>query len=258
MDANEIQAMDDQLIIEDVARAVEENEFVPFVQPVFELATNKVIATETLVRWTLPEDGTVVPAGAFVPSLERTHTICGLDWCMAEAMCEFLGTTECDAAKVSAGLNISFQHVEDKNFAQRLAATADWHKVAHELVGIELSAEAIQQDERVTGNLIPSLLDAGFIVMVDNFDAGVEELRAVANMGIRVVKLAASVWRDGPAEQVRRIVDVAKELELTLAAENVENGEERAAVEEAGIPVAQGYGLAHPMSLEDFVALVEG
>lgn len=258
MDEYEIQAEDDKLIIEDVARAVEENEFVPFVQPAFDLADGHVVGTETLVRWTLPEDGTVVPAAAFVPSLERTHTICGLDWCMAEAMCDFLGTTKSGAGQLPAALNISTQHAEDKDFAKRLAATADWHKVDHGQLRIELGEEFIRKDKRVTDSLIPSLVAEGFGLIADNFDADADVLRAFAGMGIKTVKVAAALWRDGDSEQLGGVVAAAEELGVKLVAETVETDAERAAVAKAGIPMAQGYGLAKPMSLEDYVALVEG
>jgi len=80
---------DDRLITADVARAIEEGELVAYLQPMIELSTGDVAGSEALVRWTM-KDGTIVPAALFVPSLERTDTITGLDWCMAEEVCSFL------------------------------------------------------------------------------------------------------------------------------------------------------------------------
>lgn len=259
MDAAEIQHEDDLLIINDVARAVEEHEFVPYVQPCykFELNGRRIIAAETLVRWTLPEDGTVVPAGAFVPSLERTNTICGLDWFMADEMCSFFADAKGTAAMLPFALNISSQHAADAEFTKKLAATADWRGIEHRFVSIELSQKLIAEDDRVREKLVPDMVQAGFGVIADNFHADAEALRQLKELGITNVKVSAKLWRDGAKEDVEKVVALAKELNLPLVAESVENDEELASVIEAGFGYAQGYGLAYPMSLEDFVALLE-
>ena len=253
VDAMEIQHEDDLLIIEDVARAVEENEFVPYVQPAFELSTGRVVAGETLVRWVLPEDNTLVPAGAFVPSLERTNTICGLDWCMIDAVCTFMG--QADVAGVSISLNLSHQHAQDKDFAKRLAATADWHKVDHKLLWAEMSAQTIMGDTHVIDELVPAVKEAGFRIVADKFTGDANDLRELHAKGVNLVKVSAAVWRDGDAATIAELVRVAEEVGVSLNAEGVEDGAERQKVTKDGFRYAQGFGFAHPMPLEDFAVL---
>lgn len=255
MTMDEIQREDDQLILNDVARAVEEREFVPYVQPCFELDSRRAMAAETLVRWTLPDDGTVVPAGAFVPSLERTRTICGLDWFIAGEMCAFLSDSKGTPAYLPIALNVSNQHAEDPEFAHKLAATADWRGVDHKLVCIELSQTLMAEDKRVKDILVPTMIAEGFGVIADNFCAGAEKLRPLVDMGIVTVKVAASLWRDGADEAVAALVEEARSLGVALVAENVETEEELQALVSKGFNYAQGYYLARPMSLQDYVVL---
>lgn len=255
MDASEIQREDDKLIMNDVARAVEEREFTPYVQPSFDLESNKVVGAEVLVRWVLPEDGALVPAAAFVPSLERTHTICGLDWFIIDDICSYLAAAEGPAATVPMAINISYQHAEDTDFAQKLVATADWRGVARDQLSVEISGGVIAKNEQVLSRLVPSVISAGFGVVPDNYNAGASMLRDMADKGVKVVKLAAGLWRDGDPAAVREVVLAARELGLQLIAEGVENDDERKAVLRAGITRAQGYGLARPMSLDDYTAL---
>ena len=253
MDAFEIQHEDDLLIIEDVARAVEENEFIPYVQPAFDLANDQVIAGETLVRWVYPEGDVLIPAGDFVPSLERTHTICGLDWCMIDAMSVFLGKVRDAVMPVS--LNISSQNADDEEFAKRLAATADWHKVPHGLLWVELSTQVIAGDDHVADNLVSSVKDAGFSVVADKFDGDAQLLRQLVQKGVEVVKVSAALWRNGSASKLEELVRVADELGIKLNAEGVENDEERQAITNVGFRYAQGFGLARPMCLDDYLAI---
>ena len=253
MDAMEIQHEDDLLIIEDVARAVEENEFIPYVQPAFDLATDRVIAGETLVRWVYPEGNVIIPAGDFVPSLERTHTICGLDWCMIDAMSVFLG--EVKQAVMPVSLNISSQNAEDKDFAKRLAATADWHKVPHGLLWVELSSQIIAADDHETDGLVSSVKEAGFSVVADKFDGDANMMRRLVQKGVGVVKVSPTLWRDGNATELNELVRVADELGIDLNVEGVENDEERQAITSLGFRYAQGFGLAHPMDIKDYLAI---
>lgn len=255
MNEVEIQHEDDLLIINDVARAVEEHEFVPYVQPCYALDPVHVMAGEVLARWTLPEDGTVVPAGAFVPSLERTNTICGLDWFIASEMCAFLEQAAGTAALLPVALNISNQHADDPDFASKLAATADWHKIDHRYLSIELSQELIAGDERVGKVLVSTMVEQGFGVIADNFCVGPDALRPLKDAGIITVKVSAKLWREGEAEDLAAVVAAAKELGMVLVAEGVETKDELRTLKDMGIAYAQGYHLARPMSLDAYTAL---
>ena len=255
MDANQIQFEDDLLIIEDVSRAIEENEFEPYVQPCFDLVAMRPMVGEVLARWTLPEDGTLVPASAFIPTLERTHTVCGLDWYIIDAMCEFLGEQLKTLVVPPVAFNISSQHVSDEHFAERLTATTDWRGVDPVFVSIEFSQDLIAQDERLAQTLIPSLINAGYSVIVDNYCAGPEALAPLMRMGIVTIKVSARLWRDSPIEDVRALASAADELGVALIAEGVETADELKMLRHEGFLFAQGYHLARPMSLEDYVEL---
>lgn len=256
MTAEEIQHEDDLLIINDVARAVEEDEFVPYVQPCFSLGSRTVRGAETLIRWTLADGGTVVPAGAFVPSLERTHTICGLDWCMVDAMCEFLHGAQGTPGMVPVALNMSSQHAEDEDFAQKLCASADWRGIDRAYLSVEMSARLVLSDERVRDVLIPSVLAAGFGVIADNFDEEADALHTLSALGIRTVKVVSAHWRRLDVYKLRELLSTAEDASIDLVAEGVETEDELRKITDAGFVFAQGFALAYPMSLEDFVALV--
>ena len=255
MDAIEIQHEDDLLIINDVARAIEENEFEPYVQPCFDLVARRPMLAETLARWTLPEDGTLVPAAAFIPSLERTNTICGLDWFIIDSMCEFLAEQLKTIMVPPVAMNISSQHVSDENFAKRLTATTDWRGVDPVFVSVEFSQDTIAKDERLAKTLIPSLLDAGFSVVADKFNATPEALVPLMHMGIATVKVSPVLWRDSPVVNLRALTHAADELGIALIAECVETDDELRMLRHEGFLFAQGFHLARPMDLKKYAEL---
>ena len=255
MDAIEIQHEDDLLIINDVARAIDENEFEPYVQPCFDLVAMRPMLAETLARWTFPEDGTVIPAAAFIPALERTNTVCGLDWFIIDAMCAYLGEQLKTLVVPPIALNISNQHVSDEHFTQRLLATTEWRGVDPIFVSIEFGQDLIARDERLTRTLIPSLLESGFSVVADKFNASPEALVPLMHMGIVTVKVSPVLWRDSPIANLRALTRAADELGIALIAEGVETAEELKMLRHEGFLFAQGYHLARPMSLGEYIKL---
>ncbi len=258
MDAIEIQHEDDLLILGDVARAIEENEFEPYVQPCFDLVARRPMLGETLARWTFPEDGTVIPAAAFIPALERTNTVCGLDWYIIDSMCEYLGEQLKTLMVPPVALNISNQHVDDANFVKRLSATTEWRGVDPIFVSVEFGQDLLARDERLAKTLIPSLISAGFSVVADKFNATPEALVPLMHMGIVTVKVSPVLWRDSPVVNRRALTRAADELGIALIAESVETADEIKMLRREGFLFAQGYYLARPMNLEDYAKLCSG
>ncbi len=255
MDAIEIQHEDDLLIIDDVARAIEEGEFEPYVQPCFDLVAMRPMVAETLARWTFPEDGTLIPAAYFIPALERTNTVCGLDWYIIDSMCAYLSEQLKTLVVPPVALNISNQHVTDPNFTKRLSATVEWRGVDPVFVSVEFGQELIAKDERLSETLIPSLLNAGFSVIADKFNAGPEALVPLMRMGIATIKVSSELWRDSSIGDLRALTREADKLGVALIAERVETAEELKMLKHEGFLFAQGFHLAYPMPLEEYVEL---
>lgn len=253
MTGAEIRWEDDQLITMDVARAIDERELIAYYQPVVNLQTTEVVAAEALVRWTMP-DGTIVPAGLFVPSLEHTNTICGLDWCMAEQVCTFLKEAAGTPACVPTSLNFSVRHTQDSEFSEKLIATARWHGVDPHLVRVEYSAAALLEGNAYLDALFASTVAHGFVGTVDGFSQGVLELAALADKGVRVVKVAGACWRETSIAELKDLVREATERGMVVSAEGVEDAAELDKLHAAGFVFAQGFHFAKPMDRATFEA----
>jgi EAL domain-containing protein (putative c-di-GMP-specific phosphodiesterase class I) len=249
----EIRAEDDRLITGDVARAVEERELIAYYQPVMELQSNKVVAAEALVRWTMP-DSTVVPAALFVPSLERTDTITGLDWYMAEEVCTFLEEAAGTPACVPTSLNFSVRHAQDPDFATKLIETAKWHNVEPRLVRAEYQAASLLACDPAMDALFASIVAHGFTGTVDNFNDGPDHLEALADKGVTVVKVASACWRNATDAELKDLLGVVDRRGLTISCEGVEQASEARRLRAIGFRYAQGYHFAVPQNRTSFEA----
>lgn len=254
MTDTEIQYEDDQLIIADVARAVEEQELVAYYQPVIDLETGAAVSLEALVRWTL-DDGTVVPAVLFVPSLDRTDTIFGLDWFMAEHVCTFLDEhARGTRAFLPTSLNISARNAADTAFASKYAATIGWHNIGNDMLRLELSDMAVRQGDEQVRALVAGLCKEGFKIFLDNYVSGAEGLDLCKELGVRLVKVASSWWKDCETAELSAFIAKAAELNIVAVAEGVESADELECLKAAGFRYAKGYYLGMPISGEELIA----
>lgn len=252
MDELEIQMEDDKLITNDVARAIEEQELVAYYQPVCDTKSLRVVGAESLVRWTMP-DGVIVPAGLFVPSLDRTDTIVGLDWFMAEDTCAFFQSVAETLAYVPFSINFSTRHVLDSDFAQKLAATIRWHEIPLESVSMELDTSVVLDGE--ADDLIAKVREQGIGVVADNVQSSNVDFAELRRHGIAVAKLSRVCWTNMDADALANFVRDAQEAGITLCATGVEKEEELAMLKASDVEQVQGFLLGAPMSGKDFSKL---
>ena len=251
MDYDQIQDEDDRLITMDVARAIDEHELIAYYQPILNIATRAVDSAEALVRWTMGRN-TIVPAALFVPSLERTEAIRGLDWFMAEEACALLQSAEGIPARVPISLNFSMRHAADADFAKKLNSTASWHNVDPSLIRIELPSASLLAADEALKTLVAQSIAQGFSVVADNFSADVPSLNLLATLGVSAVKLARDYWRKVGRGTLVMLITRAAALGFDLVVEGVESNAEIRSLRAAGVRLAQGYLFAAPMDGIDF------
>lgn len=249
MDADQIMHEDDLLIVEDAARAVEEHELVAYYQPIVNAADNRVVGAEALVRYTM-SDGTVIPAGLFVPALDRTDTIFGLDWYMAEEICGYLQNTQGAAGNVPISLNFSLRHATMGDFAQTLADTLQWHDVDHAQVCVELDSAVLLEQDAAVSAMVAAAGQKGFRVVADNCAIDSNDLRTLKDLGVQGAKLAPAFWGTQSTDDLAKLVQAAEQCGIEVSAGGVENEGEKQALLAAGITHMQGYFFAKPMDGE--------
>ncbi|MDO4537443.1 MAG: EAL domain-containing protein [Coriobacteriales bacterium] len=256
MTDEEILAEDDRLITEDVARAIEERELVAYLQPQFDVNDERMAAIEALVRWTQP-DGNVVTPPLFIPSLERTNTILGLDWYMVEEAAGFAERHRGTALDLPVSVNLSHWHFTEDNFINILTSTVDWHNVDRARFGIEVSERALANFEGGAA-WVKQVRDAGFLVALDDFGSTNGSLEVLRDIEADVLKTGRGfIERNAQSERGRKIiaasVQLARDLGMRVIAQGVETADELEFMRSLGCDAIQGFYYAQPMCEADLV-----
>jgi predicted signal transduction protein with EAL and GGDEF domain len=199
--------------------ALARNEIEVVYQPIVDLRTGKVMATEALARWHHPELGTI-PPDEFIPIAEQTGTIDAIgEWVLRTACRETQAWREAGYADLKVAVNVSGEQFHGSSFGARIPAI---------LRDTGLPASGLSYLRRFPIDILK--IDRTFVHEV---------------LGPR---------EDGAI--LRSIVALGRELGLTVHAEGVESGEQRDSLASLGCDRAQGYDIARPMSAQDVPAFL--
>jgi len=242
-------------------QACEHNEFVLHYQPKIELATNRVIGVEALLRWIHPERGMVAP-DAFIPFAEQTGFVTELTrWVIQQAIRQLL-EWQGMGVDLQVAINLSIRDLVTLQLPEYVARMLGESGLAAQLIRFEVTESAYLQD---TANAIPvlhALTSAGHRVSVDDYGTGYSSLSYLRDLPVDELKIDRSFISGFIAEPslgviVKSTIQMAHGLGLKVIAEGVESDAERQALTELHCDALQGYLVARPMpgaALPDWLA----
>ncbi len=116
----------------------------------------------------------------------------------------------------------------------------------HERLCIEITEQQFFGDSKALRERLTALRDAGIRVALDDVGFGRTSLELLILLAPDVVKIdqrfITGVWRDPfKTTALRRLIDVINTLGATAIAEGIETAEDERAVQELGVPYAQGF-----------------
>ena len=231
---------------EEVTRALKEDRLVLAYQPIVDARTHEVRFYECLLRMYSPE-GALIPAGQFVPVVERLGMIRALD---RRTLDLALNDLEHHPG-VTLAVNISGVTATDRgwlrNLVSRLKDRAD---LATRLI-VEITETAALHDLEDTARFLSILRNLGCQVAVDDFGAGYTTFRHLKALTVDVVKIDGSFVRNLGQDTanrlfIRNLLSLTRTFNLTTVAECVETEEEAETLLSEGVQLLQGYYFGKP------------
>lgn len=236
-------------VAEDVSESLRSDRLALAFQPVVEADGGGIRFYETLLRL-FGANGEVIPAGAFIPAVERL----GMNRIVDRRVLE-MTVAELDAHRdIRLSMNISGFTAADHSWLRTLRAlVAHRPNIAERLI-LEVTETASILDLSETARFLTKVRDFGCHVALDDYGAGHTSLQQLISLPIDTVKIdgafCSAVDSDPEARRfVRKLLDVAKRLRLTTVGEKVETETQAAVLAGEGVDLLQGWYFAKP-SLE--------
>ncbi|HVS03747.1 MAG TPA: EAL domain-containing protein [Thermoanaerobaculia bacterium] len=214
---------------------------------------------EVLLRLS-SEDGREVPAGGFIPAVERYGLMPTLDaWVVDQALTAF---GECWVEGQAIGgvaVNLSSSTLADRQFTERVRQALKRTGFPPERLWFEVTETAAINNLREAVELMERLRALGCRFALDDFGAGVSSFSLLRGLPIDLLKIDGSFVRamtHDPVDLavVEASVRVAHAMGVATVAEWVEDEALLPRLRELGVDFAQGHALGRPLPLEEALA----
>ena len=231
---------------EQVTEAMKDERLVFAYQPIVDAGSHEVSSYECLLRMYSPE-GELIPAGHFVPVVERLGLMRTLD---RRALDLTLKTLEMNP-EVTLAFNISGVTAADRGWLRTLIARLkDRPELASRLI-VEITETAALHDLEDSARFVSIMRDLGCQVAIDDFGAGFTTFRHLKALTVDIVKIDGSFVRnlaDNTENQlfIRNLLSLARAFNLVTVAECVETLEDAEILEREGVDQLQGYYFGKP------------
>lgn len=251
-----------KMVENDIIKALEEEELMPFIQPKVNMESGEIVGGEALVRWHHPKRGLVMPM-SFLPVLEKNGLIIDVDICIWRQIFKFIGERIAAGEKVvPISINISRQHVFDSVFRDCIVDFSKEFQVPPELVVLELTESGFLEDNETMYEHLQYLKGKGFSLSMDDFGTGYSTMTILKNRPMDEIKIDRGFIVDieNPKSQsiLSHMIDMLRDLGLNIIVEGVENTAQQEYLLKYGCNKAQGFLYYKPMPMEEFATLLDG
>ena len=242
--------------VQQIRRAIAQNEFVLHYQPKVNLRSGEVFGVEALVRWQHPVKGLLMP-GSFLPLIENHVLSVDLGELVIDAALCQIERWKAEQLDLVVSVNVGTHQLRQPNFAERVRALLAAHpSVKPASLEIELSETYSLQDMSVATRVITSCGQLGVRFALARFGAGAYSLAYLQNLPVKLLKIDQRFLRDllnGPDNLaiLENVIGLAAAFHCQVMAEGVETDEQIAKLLQLGCELAQGYGIARPMPAQE-------
>lgn len=250
-------------LLADVERAFCNKEFKVYLQPKYDIRTNKIVGAESLVRWLHPERG-LVPPKDFIPLFEHNMLITRLDEYIWEETCRIVsGWIKKGYRAVPVSVNVSRLDIYSLEISNKFPILTEKYGIDNSFIEIEITESAFTNDESQILKVVDELRNGGFKVLMDDFGSGYSSLNILKDINVDVLKIDTRFLEAGRKadnkgrEILESVIRMAKWIGLQTIAEGVETDEHKKFLMDLGCYYAQGYYFSKPISEEEFEDIIK-
>ncbi|MCR4579155.1 MAG: GGDEF domain-containing phosphodiesterase, partial [Treponema sp.] len=243
-----------------VETAIEQDEFVVYLQPKFDIKKEKIKGAEALIRWNY-KNKEFLPPYRFIPFFEKDGSIGKIDDIVLEKVCDSLAQWKKEGKPLyPISVNLSRSRLDDIRLIDNLVSIVDKYNVDHSLIDFELTESATYDNQEHLLKVLEELRSRGFKISMDDFGTGYSSLSLLTKMPINTLKIDKS-FVDRLAEEnenkedlvvLQHIISLAKALGFTSLAEGAESKAQVEKLRSFGCEIIQGFYYSKPLPIEEY------
>jgi sensor c-di-GMP phosphodiesterase-like protein len=241
-----------------LAHALRKREFAVHYLPSIDLKSGRCIGAEALMRWPDPDEGMVRP-DLFIPVAEESGVILPMtDWLIEQVALEMGAAMRADP-DFHVAINLCRAHLYDKALVARTLALVQRLGIPARSLHFELTERAfVGLDQDAPRAVIEQLQAQGCAIGLDDFGTGYSSLGYLSKLKVDFLKIDKSFvdaigQESATSGLVGVIVDMARQLNLSVVAEGVETEAQAKRLAALGVQTAQGWFYGKACAAADFL-----
>jgi EAL domain-containing protein (putative c-di-GMP-specific phosphodiesterase class I) len=163
---------------------------------------------------------------------------------------------------IEVSVNLSMRNLLDVGLPQRIAGLLEAHRLDPSRLTFEITESNIMSEPAKIIRVLDQLAALGVRLSVDDFGTGYSSLAYLQQLPVQEVKIDKSfvlplTTEPGAAAIVRSVIDLARNLGLSVVAEGVEDQRCWDRLRQLGCDRAQGYFLSRAIPPAEFAAWLD-
>ncbi|OLF52899.1 EAL domain-containing protein [Pseudomonas chlororaphis] len=245
----------------DIYLGLQRKEFLPYLQPIFDLIDGSFIGAEVLARWIHPERGMLMPS-AFLDTVIEKGMMDEVFFELLEQGLDVHRYSTYGALPMKLAFNVHPVQLANKGFAIRVNSVLRSHAVSASNVSFELTESGSLDDDSSTFENLYNLRVMGCGLVIDDFGVGYSSLQRLFELPFTELKIDASfvasiLTSPRCSDIVESILALANTLEMTVIAEGIETECQLSKLRELGCAFGQGYLYSKPLSPDEMLCWLE-
>ncbi|MET2950577.1 EAL domain-containing protein [Vibrio owensii] len=241
-----------------IQTGIDNREFVPFYQPIIDLATGNICGAEALARWH-SESGMISPLD-FIPIAEESGMIKTIGQQILFQACS--DTRKAIDSKqwpqdFQLHVNVSVHQLSSPNFVESVAKVLHTTGLSANNVTLEITESRIIDSAPTTLDNLLKLREMGLGIAIDDFGTGYSSLAYLHALPFTCLKIDRTFINRLTKENldssvVAAIINITKGMKTNVVAEGVETAAQAQLLSSLGCNQVQGFYYSRPMPMEEW------
>ncbi|MEO1295916.1 MAG: EAL domain-containing protein [Cyanobacteria bacterium J06636_16] len=248
----------------DLRRAIKNQQFQLYYQPIISLKGRILVGFEALIRWNHPERGMIQP-DMFIPLAEETNFIYDLGlWTIQEA-CRQLSVWKSNPAittEISINVNLSPKQMSDTRLVEDVQKVLEHYETEAGKLKLEITESLAMEDSQQTVKIANQLRGIGVLLVIDDFGTGYSSLSYLNKFPIDTLKVDRSfissidVTNENTSLNITQsIIGLAHSLGVKVVAEGIEEDYQLTYLQQVYCDYGQGYLFSKPVDIGEATKL---
>ena len=243
-----------------IERALENESFEVYYQPIYSISQGRFVSAEALIRLFDSQHGFISPE-MLITTAEQNGTIHKIGEFVFEKVCQFIASDEFKKLGLDyIEVNLSVAQIMDGDLPETYLSIMNRYHVTPDKINLEITETAAAYAQKVMEDNLDKLTQAGISFSLDDYGTGYSNMQRVIQLPLKIIKIDKSfVDEQGNPKMwifLKNTVKMLKDMNMEIVVEGVETQEMLDAFADLKCDFIQGYFFSKPIPRNDFVAFI--